>query len=236
MCIWPIESGFHQQKWEASLSSETLVECSGSDVDVVTEVLNFALIFVSYGPELSAAAFLTLPDDWWLLHGLTEDSSRWWWCFQYSYWRNTGFTLWHWRSEPKVAPKLAQPQHWFAGGVSQTKLPITSTLATIPKHLEKADQFFFDPIWLSWKHSSMYTIKMSTSGEPNIAKSGYGAGMALLEGTRCLRSQFSSAARLWDHETCSRCRNIHMPLHGSQQLKSVVTPISAKSETRSIPT
>ena len=146
MCIWPIESGFHQQKWEASLSSETLVECSGSDVDVVTEVLNFALIFVSYGPELSAAAFLTLPDDWWLLHGLTEDSSRWWWwCFQYSYWRNTGFTLWHWRSEPKVAPKLAQSQHWFAGGVSQTKLPITSTLATIPKHLEKADQFFLIP-------------------------------------------------------------------------------------------
>lgn len=26
------------------------------------EVLNFALIFVSYGPELSCAAFLTLPD------------------------------------------------------------------------------------------------------------------------------------------------------------------------------
>ena len=30
---------------------------------LATEVLNFALIFVSYGPELSAAAFLTLPDD-----------------------------------------------------------------------------------------------------------------------------------------------------------------------------
>ena len=236
MCIWPIESGFHQQKWEASLSSETLVECSGSDVDVVTEVLNFALIFVSYGPELSAAAFLTLPDDWWLLHGLTEDSSKMMMMlpiFLLEKHRIYTVTLAKRAQSGSETGAVAALVCWWC---ESDKASDHKHTGDDPKAPGKGWSVFFDPIWLSWKHSSMYTIKMSTSGEPNIAKSGYGAGMALLEGTRCLRSQFSSAARLWDHETCSRCRNIHMPLHGSQQLKSVVTPISAKSETRSIPT
>ena len=76
-----------------------------------------------------------------------------------------------------MAPKLAQSQHWFAGGVSQTKLPTTSTLATIPKHLKKADKLFLIPFRCHGNIQVMYTIKMSTSGEPNIAKSGYGTAV-----------------------------------------------------------
>ena len=104
--------------------------------------------------------------------------------------------------------------------VSQTKLLTTGTPATIPKHPKKADNFFLITFRCRGNIQVLYSIKMSTSIGPNIAKSvvlhfsGRGGADALeaRDGTfetapqmdvsfkGSLRSRFSSA-RLRDHET-----------------------------------